>query len=164
MRDLIASAAKQQPLSQVRTLLEILAKFYERTHHAGTPELVHEIIQLHSMEVNPGEVTVSGKFFEDLCKEDMRQEVPYLRHYCVVAQYTTEFATHRTVGPSTAALLEVKTIDNLVKTKPQEAKKANALLKFLREIPRGPPGRDVSLDRAHRGLASLRSLREDPLR
>ena len=56
-----------------------------------------------------------------------------MRRDCVVAQYTTEAATHRTVGPSTAALLEVKTIDNTVKTKPQEAKKANTLLKSLRD-------------------------------
>ena len=133
VRDLIASAARQQPLQQVRAMLEILAKFYERTHHAGTPELVHELIQWHSMEINPGEISVSGKFFENLCKDDIWQEVPYLRHYCVVAQYTTEGATHRSAGPSTAALIEVKTIDNLVKTKPQEAKQANTLLKSLRD-------------------------------
>ena len=133
VRDLIAYATKQQPLQQVRSMLDILAKFYERTHHSGTPELVQELIQFHSMEVNPGEVTVSGKFFENLCKEDIWHEVPYLRHYCVVAQYTTENAAHRSVGPRTAAFLEVKIIDNFVKSKPQEAKKANLLLKSLRD-------------------------------
>ena len=133
VRDLISYAGRQQPMQQQRSTLEILAKFYERVHHAGTPELVQELIQFHSMEVNPSEVVVSGKFFENLTKDDIWQEVPYLRHYCVVTQYTTEYATHRSVGPQTAALLEVKTIDNLVKTKPQEAKKANKLMGSLRE-------------------------------
>ena len=164
VKDLIAHASRRQPLLLGRAnLLEILAKFYERSHSAQTPELVAELIEYHAREVNPTEISVSGRFWENLSKEDIWQSLPYLRHYCAVAQYATDWVTQRAAGPATAALLDVKSLDNLAKTKPQEASRVNSLLKALREkylaaLQRGMALSQARIEVARLGAAIVRTL------
>ena len=61
IRDLISKASRAAHPKQAGTLLGILCKCYAKCTESGSPELVNELIEYHSQQVNPNEVTVSGK-------------------------------------------------------------------------------------------------------
>ena len=133
VRDLISKASRQAISKAGGLLIEILSKLYVSILASGSSELVGELIEFHSLEVNPSEVTVSGKYFENLCKEEIWRTLPFLRHYLILAQFTTEGAVARSSGPHLAAFLDAKSIDNLVKTKLGDATQAEEILKEVRE-------------------------------
>ena len=162
VKDIIAKASRQAAPKQSQVLIEILSKLYVSILASGSSELVGELIEFHSQEVNPSEITVSGKYFENLCKQDIWQTLPFLRHYLILAQFTTEGSVARSVGPQLAWFLDVKSIDNLVKTKP-DAKEAETLLKGFREryLPALAPAMCASLahiEVGHLAIAIVRTI------
>ena len=163
MRDIIAKASRQVGPKQSQVLIEILAKLYVSIVASGSSELVNELIEFHSQEVNPSEISVSGKYFENLVKEETWQTLPFLRHYLILAQYTTEESISRSSGPQLAAFLDVKTIDNFLKTKRGDATKAEQVLKAFREKYLAPLAPAMSASMAQIEVARLGGrCREDP--
>ena len=71
IRDLIAKASRTAHPKQVGALLETLCKFFVKCTEAGHPELINELIEYHSQQVNPNEVIVSGKLFENVVRHDV---------------------------------------------------------------------------------------------
>ena len=168
VRDIIAKASRQVALKQSQILIEILSKLYVSILASGASELVNELIEFHSQEVNPSEVSVSGKYFENLVKQGTWQTLPFLRHYLILAQFTTEESFSRSSGPQLAAFLDVKTIDSFLKTKLGEATKAEKVLKALREkyLASLAPAMSASMAQievARLGVAVVRTLFGKPV-
>jgi hypothetical protein len=115
MGELIAKAAKRNPAKISPVVLQTLAKFYVQFLGSADQFLIQELVDFHAMNVNPRDLVVSNVFFGTLVNEECLQKAPFLRHYLLLSQYTTEKTRAQAGGPSIAAFLETGTIVQLVK-------------------------------------------------
>ena len=113
--DLVARAGRRNPAKISPQTMQTFAKYFLQFLNSGDVILVKELIDFHSTFVNPRELVVSGSFYKILTDEEILLKYPYLRHYLILTQYTTEKAKQQTGGPCIAQFLEAPAITALVK-------------------------------------------------
>ena len=115
MGDLQAKAARRNPTKISPTILGTLAKYFVQFLNTGHQYLIQELVDFHSMNVNPRELCVSNAFFQGLVSEEVLEKAPFTRHYLLLAQYTTEKTRSGGTGAAISAFLEQTVIVQFVK-------------------------------------------------
>ena len=132
MGDLIAKVGKKMPTKISVESLRILVKFYVQFINSGDQNLVEELVDFHSTHVNPRELVVSTRFFQFLTSEPALENAPFLRHYLLLTQYTTDKCTVQAGGPSIAAFLDPQSQVNLCR-KTQVVSQLESKIRELRD-------------------------------
>ncbi len=115
LADLIAYAQRRNPAKLSPMVLTTMTRYFSQFLADGCQHLVTELVDYHSVMVNPRELVVSNRFFANLTKEAGFEKTLFVKHYLVLTQYTTEGATANAHGPSTAAFLEQQALQGLAK-------------------------------------------------
>ena len=130
MGDLVAKASKRNPAKISPSVLNTMAKFFVQFLQSGDQHLLTELVDFHSMKVNPRDLVVSNNFFQILVSEGGLLKTPYVRHYLLLTQYTLEKTRAFAGSASVASFLDQGTILALVK----KADTLQALEQKLREL------------------------------
>ncbi len=113
--ELAALAGRRIPARITGYVMQTLVKYYTQFLSGGDQHLVDELVDFHSTMVNPRELTVSNAFFVTLSSDKALSQAPYLRHYLLLTQYTTEKARAAVGGPALAAFVDTKVMEALCK-------------------------------------------------
>ena len=113
--DIVAKVLKRNPAKMPTRILETLAKFYIQFLGQGEQNLINELIDFHSTNVNPKELVVNNAFFEALTSEAALLKTPLLRHYLLLTQYTKEKTRAQAGNADVSVFLEPANIVALVK-------------------------------------------------
>jgi hypothetical protein len=113
--DLVAKAGKRSPAKIMPLVLNTLAKFFVQFLETDDMHLLKEIVDFHSVKVNPRELVVSGSFFQTLVGEEPLSKAPLLRMHILLTQYTNEKCKAQVGGPAHAQFLEPSSIQVLGK-------------------------------------------------
>ena len=133
MGELIAKACKRTPAKISPTAIQTLAKFFVQFLSTGDQVLVGELVDFHSMRVNPKDLVVSNAFFQALVSEEALQKAPFTRHYILLTQYTVEKSRAQAGGPSIAAFLETQSISQIAK-RPDLLKAVEVKIREIRDL------------------------------
>ena len=131
LSDLVARALKRNPAKMATRAMNSLAKFYTQFLGSGDQHLVAELIDWHSVKVNPRELVVNNRFFEALISEEVLVSAPHLRMQLLQSQYCDEKVTSTSGGPSTSSFIEVTALVQLSK-KPDVVQQVEGYLKDMR--------------------------------
>ena len=133
--EIISRAERRNPQRVGVRVLQGLTKYLVRHLENQTVHLAEELGDFHSARVNPREIAVPPIFYETLGNLAAFAEMPLFRHYCVLANYTTEktrAASSGSSGAATSTFLDTKSLD-IVANKPEALRLIEALLKEARE-------------------------------
>ena len=130
--DLSARAAKRNPTRQSAAAMMGYVKYYDSFVKDEQPHLVAELSDYHSAVVDPKEVTMPVAFFNALTtpEANLYLKTPFLRHYLVLTQYTTD-KVRESETSNVAQFLEVRALENLAK-KPDQVAPLEKLIADLR--------------------------------
>ena len=78
-------------------------------------DLLQELVEFHSLKVNPRDLVVSVKFMKSLIEEDNLRTAPLVKMYLMFTQYTLDKVHNHVGGPSVAALLDPGNIVSFAK-------------------------------------------------
>ena len=132
MADLVAKSARRNPAKISATVLTTLCKFFSQFLASGDQHLIQELVDFHSVKVNPVALVVSNSFFQTLVADECLQKAPCLRHYLLLSHYTEEKVRAQASGPSQAAFVDPPAIQALVK-KPEAVSAVETLLREARD-------------------------------
>ena len=129
--DLLSAAQRRNPAKLSLKTMQVLTRVYIGFLENGVPEFVQELVDFHSENVDPKELTVSTAWIENLVTEQSLLKCP---HTCVAlweCQYTLEKVRQQSSGPSVAAFLEPASLLSLAK-KPDLLKTIEQAIRDLR--------------------------------
>ena len=129
--DLVAAVARKNPAKVSAHTLTTLTKYYIGHLENQTVHLLKELVDWHSVNVDPKELVVNPAFFVALVSEPELEKCPQFRHYALQTQYTSEKVRHGANGPSSSNFLEVTQIAGLCK-KPDQLKSVENHIRDLR--------------------------------
>ena len=113
--DLVERAHRRHPAKISPTVMSTLVKYFVQYLGSGDHHLIQELVDYHSVKVNPRELIVSNQFFSTLVTEAPFLKTPYTKHYLLLTQYTNEKTRDKADGASIAAFLDSQTLVSLVK-------------------------------------------------
>ena len=113
--DLVARAARRNAAKISPLSLQTLTKFYVGFLENGKLDLVDDLVDFHSTNVDPKELVVSTAFYQCLTSEPILQKCPYMRLSLVCTQYSTEKLRAQAGGASISCFLESTQIVTLCK-------------------------------------------------
>ena len=128
--DLVASAAKRNPAKIPPHSWLSLAKYYIGFLENGTVDLVEDLHEFHSENVDPKTLCVPISFFQTLASEEALKKCPQVRHYLAATQYTVEKTRASGNGPDISVFLEAAQLTSFCK-KPDQV---NELEKTIRDL------------------------------
>ena len=128
--DLVSASMKRNPAKISPQSWMGLAKYYIGFLENGVPDLVEDLSEYHSENVDPREISVSLKFYACITSEEAFKSCPQVRHFLVVSQYTNEKVMASSSGPAWSQFLEVSQITSFAK-KPDQV---NQLEKTIRDL------------------------------
>ena len=129
--DLVASASRKNPAKIQITTWQTLSRFYIGFLENGVVELMDELSEFHSENVDPREVSVSMAFYQLLHSEEGLKKCPQVRHYLLLCQYTKDkLKASSGGGPGVSQFLEATQITSFLKKPDQVA----ALEKTIRDL------------------------------
>jgi hypothetical protein len=111
--DLVAAAGRRNPAKISVPALMNLCKFYIGFLENGVVDLVQDLVDFHSLTVDPKELTVSTSFFQTIVSEEALSKCPHTRLHLVISQYTTEKMRVMAGGPGVSMFLETGQITSL---------------------------------------------------
>ena len=88
--DLVAHACRKNPAKIQVTTWQTLSKYYIGFLENNVVELMEDLHELHSQNVDPSEVSVSMAFYQFLHSEKSLKKCPHVRHFLLLAQYCKE--------------------------------------------------------------------------
>ena len=115
LADLVALCSRRNPAKISPRALTGLSKFYIGFLENSVENLIMDLVDFHSQQVDPQELTVSTSFFEILMSEEALGKCPYTRLALLLTQYTTEKTKVQAGGPSVSQFLESSVITGLCK-------------------------------------------------
>ena len=69
-------------------------------------ELLQEIVEFHSMKVNPRDLVLSIRFLKCLLDEEALRKAPLVMMYLIFTQYTMGKVSHHVGGPCVASFID----------------------------------------------------------
>ena len=78
-------------------------------------DLLEELVEFHSMKVNPRDLVVSSRFIKSLIEEGNLRTAPLVKMYLMFTQYTLDKVHNHVGGPSVAAFLDPGNIASFAK-------------------------------------------------
>ena len=128
--ELVARAARRNPTRQPAQALMSYCKYYKSFVEDEHPELVSELVDFHSVKVDPKDLIMPPSFFDHLANSTVLSKTPYLRHYLMLTNYTSDKKEER-AGQGVAKFIQIKVLENWVK-KPDEVSQLEKLFEDLR--------------------------------
>ena len=128
--EIIARAIRKNPTRQSQQALMSYCKYYKSFVENELPSLVTELVDFHSVNVDPKDLVMPPVFFEFLAKNEVLSKTPFLRHYLMMTNYTVDKKEDR-AGVPHARFLEVKILETWAK-KPDEVAQMEKLFEDLR--------------------------------
>ena len=111
--DLVAKAARRS-LAKIQVMtMTTIAHMCVQYLEADRLHLLQEIVEFHSMKVNPRELVVSTPFLKLLLDEEHLRGAHLLKMYILFTQYTLEKCKAMVGGPAYARFLDAGNITNL---------------------------------------------------
>ena len=89
----------------------------ERYYNDTFRRRVAELVDWHSTYINPKELAVNAAFYELLAGESTLKELPLVRHYLTLTQYSKDKTRDSAAGPATGALVDPTTLGTLCSKK-----------------------------------------------
>ena len=83
--DLVAKAMRRTPAKVSFQTMSTLCKFFTHFLTSGDQHLIQELVDLHAVKVNPGNLVISTQFFNTLVSEENLKDAPHLRFYLLLA-------------------------------------------------------------------------------
>ena len=128
--DLVAHAQRRNPAKIMPQTWMSICKYYVSFLENDVVDLVDDLQEFHSANVDPLELSVPTTFFSLLTSEEALKKCPQVRHYLMTTQYTMEKVREQSSGPATAQFLESAQITSLCK-KPDQL---NQVEKTIRDL------------------------------
>jgi len=116
LADIVAKAQRRTPAKVQPHALESIAKYFVRFLENKAKDLALEICDFHACRVNPHEIMVPPSFFGTLASEENLKRAPHVRHYLLMANYTTERVRHSAGMASTAAFPDVELLEDIFRS------------------------------------------------
>ena len=101
LSDLIYKASKRTTSKVNQTTMRIVAEFFNKYLERDQANLLQEMVEFHSMMVNPAELVVSTEFLKALTNEEHLVGAPFLKMYILFSQYTKDKRRNYTKRPRT---------------------------------------------------------------
>ena len=113
--ELAMKAQARNPAKKSFGAWESLTKYFITFVKDKLVGLVQELTEFHSETVNAKELCVALRMYAYLATEKAFITCPYLRHYLIRVQYTTEKAIPSSTGPATSQFLELNQLTSFLK-------------------------------------------------
>ena len=113
--DMQYRATNRHPSKLPEETMRVLCKYYKAFLDGGNQNLVRELVDWHSTNVNPKELRVSTLFFKLLCGNDELKGHPLTKHYLLLCHYTKDNMLKAAAGAGTANFVDPKSVVQLIK-------------------------------------------------
>lgn len=148
--DILARAQSRSPHRVSDKALQSIAQYYLRALEDKQPDLALELQEFHSARVNPRELQMSASFFATVANEKGLRGFPFLRHYLLTTNYTSDKARASVGQADVCNFLETSAIVSLGKKtdiiRHLETLLRDARLQYLPILQKELSGRHASLE------------------
>ena len=105
--DLVAHACRRNHAKIQITTWQTLSKYYIGCLENNVVELMEDLHEFHSQNVDPSEVSVSMVFYQLLHSEESLKQCPQVRHFLLLSQYCKDkLRASSGGGPGVSQFLE----------------------------------------------------------
>ena len=114
MSDLVAKAVRWTPAKVSSGTTPAMCKYFAQLLASGYLDLLQELVDFHSVKVNPRNLVVPTAFFGHLVNDEVLSTTPHPQALYRPAQYTDEKTRAQASGTSYAQCLEHSSLMPLV--------------------------------------------------